>query len=105
MHQTATSVARSFVFSSWGFVDRSFCPQKQGRSTKSHEQNTNQNTSIRPGYDFWRQSRSELFQSFLTLSGCCALAFRIRSGLVILLTVVTMVIVVVVRLQIDVIEH
>jgi len=27
----------SFVFSSCDFVDRSFLPEKQGRSTKSHE--------------------------------------------------------------------
>jgi hypothetical protein len=35
--QKSIGVVTSFVFSSCDFVDRSFCPEKQGRSTKSHE--------------------------------------------------------------------
>lgn len=35
--QQSIGAVTSFVFSSCDFVDRSFCPEKQGRSTKSHE--------------------------------------------------------------------
>src|SRR6185369_13863220 len=35
--QKSISVVTSFVFSSCDFVDRSVCPEKQGRSTKPHE--------------------------------------------------------------------
>jgi len=44
-----------FVFSSCGLVDRSVCPEKQGRSTKSHEPTRNslpRNRLLRQSSDY-----------------------------------------------------
>src|SRR6185503_9278315 len=41
MPGSVSRMASCFVFSSCDFVDRSVCPEKQGRSTKSHEPTRN----------------------------------------------------------------